>query len=232
MEKKKEKKICLWRKEIEKITRDISELLLNRYFYRELQNIVTSNATINKGNHFWDSLKNNYIDSVVLVIRRQMDTDKRSRSLMNLLNDIFDNPEILTKKWFASNYSNKILNLGNGDFESHFGGGTYIDPSIVYADIGEIKHKTKKVVLYVNQAVAHTDIIFQKNHQIVVDRKTGTKFKLSFNDLDSAIDSLEKKVIKYNLLLNQSGYAGLLPIIQYDWEEIFLVPWIAKTSNR
>jgi hypothetical protein len=208
-------KIEAWKKSLNGITDDITELVLNKYFYTELANNIQTNPKINTGNHFWNFLKENYIAAMVLGICRQVDTDERSESLLRLLNELFDDAETLTKAWYVSQYSSAPINLGAGDFERHFGSQNFVDPSIIYSDIGKLLFATKEIKKFRHKRIAHKN----KNDKL--------KFSLTFDSLHETINVIEAIAVKYNLLLNQTGYPdnSLLPVIQYDWEDIFNHPW-------
>jgi len=208
-------RIEAWKKSLEGITSDVTQLVLNKYFYTELINRFQANPKVNTSNHFWDFLKENYIAAMVLGICRQIDADERSESLLRLLNELFDSAETLTKTWYVSQYSSAPINLGAGDFEGHFGDLDFVDPSIIYSDIGKLLFATKGIKKFRHKRIAHKD----KNDKL--------KFSLTFDSLHEAINVIEAITVKYNLLLNQSGYPdnSLLPVIQYDWEDIFNHPW-------
>lgn len=217
-----------WKQGIDEIANDIIDLVEHRWLFKQLEEIIKRNTNLNKDNLFWDFLRYNYVASMVLGICRQVDSDKNSISLLNLLSDISSHPETLTKKWFISAYRDgrdgdfRRLMVGQGikDFEDNFGKNEFIDPSIIDSDMNNLLRHTREIKKFRNKRVAHKD----KNKKL--------KFDVDFTVLDEAVNVVEKTAIKYNLLLNQSGYpeTGLLPVVQYDWEEIFMQPWISKTE--
>lgn len=208
-----------WKKWIDEIIEDVTDLVENRYVFNEIVSICKKNRELSKDNLFWDFLKSNYIASMVSGVCRQVDTDKNTSSFINLLNEIFKNPEAITKKWFAAQYpKNKVGYLGKATFKSRFGRGNFVDPVKVHSDIGKLLYYTWEIKKFRNKKIAHKD------------KKRKLKINASFTDLNKAIDILEQIALKYNLLLNQSAYANntLLPTIQYDWKKIFKSPWIKK----
>jgi len=215
-----------WKKLLEEVIKDVTNLVEIRYVFNEIVSICKNNEELKKGNIFWEIFRINYVSSVILNICRQIDTDSDSLSLINLLNKIIRNPRVITKKWFASQYQrNKtgefkkmMFDKGKADFENHFGKRNFIRKSIVSSDISKIRRYTRIIKKFRNKRVAH------------IDKNLKLKFNINFNDLDKAINILEKITLKYNLLLNHSAYADntLLPTIQYDWKKIFKLPWIKK----
>lgn len=224
------RQIKKWKQDIDEITNDITDLVEHRWLFRQLEEMIRNNINLNKDNLFWDFLRYNYVASMVLGICRQIDSDKNSISLLNLLSDISSRPETLTKEWFISTYENgrdgefRRLMLGQGikDFEDNFGKNKFVDSSMVDSDMSNLLGYTREIKKFRNKRVAHKD----KNKKL--------KFDVDFAVLDEAVNIVEKTAIKYNLLLNQSGYpeTGLLPVVQYDWQEIFTLPWMNKSEPR
>ncbi len=160
---------------------------------------------------------------MVSGICRLIDKNKDSVSMINLLDKILHDPKHFTKNEFVKQYikgksgfeKDTMEAVAMASFEKNFSKtGKYIDVSVVCADIGRVVSSTAEIKRFRNKRVAHKD----KNDKLV--------FNLDFRDLDEAIDVIEKIVLKYNLLINQSGLDNLLPTVQYDWKKIFRIPWI------
>lgn len=206
------------------IESEVIRMMGNREIFQELIRISKNNLKINKGNSFWDFLKESYVALMVSAVCRQTDTDPRSSSLINLLNTLLKPQvsEVLTKDWYCKQYhrDNDIMpgfmeGIGKGDFEEHFGPGEHLDSSIVQDDLDELMEKTKEIKRYRNKRIAHRD----RNNKLVFD--------VNFNDLDEAIETVRKITSKYYLLLKQGGN-DLIPVDQTDWQEILTVPWISQ----
>jgi len=206
------------------IESEIIRMMGNHEIFQELIRISKNNSKINKGNSFWDFLKESYVALMVSAVCRQTDTDSRSSSLINLLNTLLKPQvsEVLTKDWYCKQYhrDNDIMpgfmeGIGKGDFEERFGPGEHLDTSIVQADLDELIEKTKEIKRYRNKRIAHRD----RNNKLVFD--------VNFNDLDEAIETIRKITSKYYLLLKQGGN-DLVPVDQTDWQEILTVPWISQ----
>ncbi|MFH0779960.1 MAG: hypothetical protein V1928_03840 [Parcubacteria group bacterium] len=194
--------------------------LENRFLFNRLVEIIKNNPSIDKPNIFLDYIKINYVTTIIVAICRQIDGDKDSISLINLLYEIYNNAEKITKKWFVASYKTIGIVYGNRAFEENFGNLKHVDPAIIYADIGNLIFYTKKIKKFRNKRVAHLD----KNKEI--------KFDINFETLNDAIDLMEKIVKKYYLLLTQCEMDKLLPgnVLCFrddrsDEEDIFCVPW-------
>lgn len=207
------------KKDIEKITSDVSDLMWDRKMYTEFCEIVKNNPTIDKANAFYDFVKSGYISHLVLGIGRQTDEAKKALSLRRLLERINNNPEKITKKWFAAQYKTLSEDWGKADFEKKFGALDFVDPAIVQKDIENLVSCTEEVRKYRDKRIAHRD-------------KGKIVFKLSFETLDKAIETIEMLAMKYYLLLHQAGIDGLLPTdTTDDYREIFYEPWMKHSKK-
>ena len=206
------------------IETEVIRMMGNRSIFQKVVEISKKNTQIDKGNSFWDFFKESYIALMVSAVCRQIDTDTRSSSLINLLNKIMEPSvaESLTKDWYCQQYHKDddimpkfMEGIGKSDFEDHFGSKDFVDPDIVQADINKLAEKTKKIKKFRNKRIAHRD---KRNNLI---------FDVNFNDLDKVVETIRKITSKYYLLLKQGGN-DLVPVDQTDWQDIFTVPWIEK----
>ena len=209
---------------IDDITINVTDIVENIYFYKELAKIIENNSAINVPNHFYDFIKLNFLSHSVVSIWRQIDKNGNSLSLINLLNEILKHPETITKEWFVSHYTKNKEGLieeleksrGQGEFEQEFGLLEYIDPQIIRSDIDLLLKNTEEIKKFRNKRIAHWD----KDKNLVFD--------IDLKAIETIVNTIEQIVIKYNMLLRQAGYSDntLLPVFQYDWKKIFKVAWI------
>src|SRR3989338_705493 len=210
--------------DFESIESEVIRMMGNKEIFKEIKEISKRNSQINKGNSLWDFLKESYVALMVSAVCRQIDTDERSSSLVNLLRTILFNPTViqsLNKDWYSEQYhrDNDIFpgfmeGIGKGDFEEHFGSKEYVDPAIVYMDLKKLEEDTKEIKKYRNKRIAHFD-------------KKESLFKANYDDLHKAVETVRSIASKYYLLLKQGGN-DLIPSDQTDWQEILTIPWIKK----
>lgn len=201
-----------WRKQIES---ELIHLLGSRQIYKTYGEMVMNNEAVQKGGplfHNW--IVDNYVTFVAMSIRRQADTDDDVVSLARLIADIRDNPESLTREGHVFRYKNMPLGLGPGigdqTFTENAGAGEHIDPLFADKDLEKLKQASRKVNLLANRTIAH------KSRKAVP--------KLTFNDVDEAIEAIKEIAQKYILLLT-AGHNVLEPVMD-DWQEIFTKKWL------
>ena len=148
--------------------------------------------------------------SLFQKIWHQIDEDKKSLSLINLLKNLLNNHELITKNWWIG----KSKWLSTETFEEEFGK-ISLDPVIVCEDIQILKTATLSIKQIRHKRIAHTD----------KDRKLASK--INYAKITEATNQIEKLVIKYLLLLTQSGRDRLTPSSD-DWQIAFTKEWIVK----
>lgn len=205
MDKVTQQKIERWQRSMAVITSDVQGLLHSRQHIVTLESICNSNDYVKHNiGTFWTYYKINYLFFAVSKICQQIDEDKRSQSLINLLKDLLNSNQLITKRWWTQGNS-----VFNGIFEKRFGAGDYLDATIVCSDIQELKNATNEVKKLRNKRVAH--------------KKKGDKVKssISGNTLNGAIDKIEQLVLKYQALLTGGGAESLVAELDNSWSTIF-----------
>ncbi len=213
-------KIEQWRREMERITNDVTDTIESQFIFKRLAEIVAANPKINTNNLFLDHLTANFGASMILGIARQVDERTEVVSLLKLLKDIRDNSKAVTRDWFAAQYEPKLpRQIGERDFAQHFGSGSELDAAMVEKDIKDLESATAKIEKFRHTRIAHKNA----DDRLVID--------LNFAEVEAALNVVEKLVIRYQLLLNQSGYTELMPTITYNWESVFRTPWIEDSHD-
>ncbi|MBF8301299.1 MAG: hypothetical protein HW394_1669, partial [Acidobacteria bacterium] len=84
----------------------------------------------------------NYLDAALMVIRRELDVQDGTENLRNLLDDIIEHPEVLTRDRYLRQWKRKDDFLANRAFDSFHPakvadspGDDYIAPDVVTADL-------------------------------------------------------------------------------------------------
>jgi len=209
------KKIEKWKKWLENISHEVSDLVTSRSIYYKFRQIVTDNSRINTGNHFFYWVETNYICTILMGIRRQIDNHSDAVSLKKLLSDMKDNCSLLSRELHLYNYNEQMKDLGNRTFDSLAGEAINVFPiERLEQDIQKLEdisilHKT-----YIDRRIAHYD-------KVPPIKALGT-----LQALYDAISNFEEILSRYSLLINARGIE-LLPPDEYDWKAIFRQAWIS-----
>lgn len=203
----------------ETISQDLIRMHGSREIYNDYLKIVTQNKKVeSEGVLFHNWVIDNYVTFIAMTIRRQADDNSRHHdviSLAKLIKDIGDHPEELTRKWYISLYkeqSDHSKSVADESFTKLAGSGDYFDPQIAIDDLATLHEASKKVTDLATLSIAHYTKKFLP--------------KLTFDEVNSCIDTFRELVQKYILLLTASSNA-ITPVMD-RWQGIFTEVWIDK----
>ncbi len=201
-----------------KIANDVSDLLWNKKMFDDFVGIVKNNPELNYQNAFYDFVRIGFLSASVLAVGRLIDGNKKTISLVNVLLQIVENPDKITKDWYANKFVGTVQGKewGANEFERNFGKGNAINPIIIQGDIDMLRSATGEIKAYRDKRYAH----YQKGN---------VQFKPSrgFDVFNKAVETIDKLAMKYYLLLFQVGYS-LMPTDVTDYRKIFYIPWIKQ----
>lgn len=201
---------------LEVITKDLQDLLLDQFIFRELQKIVQQNPRFAESpGLFTQWMASNFAQATAVGIRRHAKMDKTSISLLRFLTEVKTYPDLISRQYYIGLYeaANAPIHMGENDFDDLAGvSKDYLPSSLIDQQIDDLKKSVHAVEKYVDKRIAHYD----------------TKAPLipTFGDLSDALATMERIVILYTRLLTGKGYSRLLPTIQFDWTSIFHFPWL------
>lgn len=208
-----------WFRWIEIIHKEIRRnLLWNRHIFRKVREIIKNNPKMPKQNKFYEFLGDAYGTLALMGIRRQVKSKKDSISLAGLLEEIYKNPEILSRKRFVNLYKEirEDENVASKDFDDLVGKGrSYVNPDQVCSDLDELRQKSKKIETIVDKRLAHYD-----KGAININN-------ITFKEIDECIDFLEDLLKRCYYLIRAVDKKHVLPEFPSDdWMAIFREPWM------
>lgn len=205
---------------IEEVNNQVSDLLIDQYIFTSVGEIVQDNAELRQmQSHFFQWMISSYVESAALSIRRQVEK-KDAISIGRILDELTRFPQVMTLNDHASLYDNDR----NGRYfaretYSHFArdGRMELDVDLLLADASLLSSKCRLIKHYADRRIAHYD-------------SRGVKMQTpTFKDLDESIDCIKTLSEKYYLLI-EAVSTDLMPVFQYDWTQVFNVPWTKATG--
>ncbi len=208
-----------WKKWIYEIGRDLGDLLISQDVIKEVSQIFASNKRIQSSPFFFNWIQDNYIDSVVVGIGRCYDRDSRTISLHNLIKEVIENPEAITRDYFVSRYEKRMQDDGIAD--CHFdiyaeANEQFVSESKLRADQVLLDDETRRIKGFRDQWVAH------------LDENRPLKQLATHNDVENALKVLDKIFRKYYVLIDGAGMLTAKPALTFDWKEPLRHVWIEK----
>lgn len=199
--------LARWRKRIRALSGIAVDMWADRDVYIEYRAVVTSNPELNKGSGFLDLVDSMYISHVLLAVRRIADNDLRTISLYNLIEEIRDNPQHISRDWYINRFRRK--SEGERQFKKLWGSKSHIDAARVNRDLQLLSNITNHIQISVNKNVAHND------------RRKTTK-PLTYHELNTAIDGIFDLVSRYHALILNTAVATPNVLSSH---KIFTIPW-------
>jgi archaellum component FlaC len=205
-----------WNKWLNQIRDDVEMLVEHQKIFSDLREVVTNNLNLQKEknnpfvNFIWDS----YVGNTLITIRRQLKKNN-DNSLVKLLHEIKDTPQLLSRIRFVNLFSSAKHVEANIIFSQEFSriDEDHIDPGRVEHDIYNLKVISKKVEDVADKRIAHHDMLPPKSEP-------------DLKEVNECIDYLVELLKKYWFLFTGERITGDLQPSLDDWQEIFRMPWI------
>jgi hypothetical protein len=166
-------------------------------------------------------LVENYVDASLMLVRRELDKQAGTENLRNLLDDIIEHPEVLTRSRHTAAWpvaesgrasevfdSWKPLKVTGSPERDH------IDPQVIRSDLEGVCAAAEQIRLYAERTRAH---------RTVVD---GIGTPIPFKELHRAIADICRTVEKYYELLTGVSVVQWEPVPQFDTMAVFMKPWV------
>ncbi len=188
------------KKDLIAVANEVSNLWLHHdIFWKIADAFNNSPKVLETGGHLINWFKNSYIEAGSVALRRQLDRDTRSISLMNVLLEIERDHASFTKEDFQAMHAFRPGGvLHNAEkwkragetFDQLFGhGGAHLDQAMVLEDIELLKTASASIKEQVDKEIAHKD------------RKGMTGSKATGLIFQDCIKHLEDLTLKYWELL-------------------------------
>jgi hypothetical protein len=208
---------------LERIFKDVQDLMVDHHIFWAVQDIIKSNEVLTRTpSHFYQWMGTNFTASAAIAVRRQADNDKQAVSLRGLLEELKTYPQLFSRQYHTGLYKAPGMPKDYADscYDRIVGEGrTELDPAMVQIEIDDLVAKTDAIKHYVDRKIAH------------YDPRGLTQAVPTFNDLEDAIRVLDTLVRRYHLIMKGGWMNTLMPVFQYDWQDIFKVAWIREPER-
>jgi hypothetical protein len=199
-----------------------------RRTFRDVAEVFRNNPRLQQtGEHLWVWFLMNYVSSVLIRIRRQIDSQNNTVNLKQLMHAIIKHPQVVTRgrrnamnkpiaptEFLAATLDREFNEtwVPHVDRESR-DPSDCIDPAIVQQDLDTLESALKKVELFAHTVIAHR----------VRFPPLGAP---TFEDIDLAFDAIEEALKKNALLISGVALLQAEPAPQFNTHEVFTFPWI------
>lgn len=233
-EEQKEEMRKKWVRWLQQICEEITNLLVTKYVWDEVREIVKANPRIRVASVFYDWLTANYTAQIAAAIRRLTEVKTKwegayadTISLGRMLDDIAKHPEVISKDYFIKRF-NKTPQLKNTAWPQQLfekfaePGGAFISAPRIMKDFKRLKSMSQKINAFADQRLAHHD-----------DPKCCKSELPTYKEADEVIESLRKLTLKYLSLVENDICLRQPPLtFLYDWKEPLRYAWIPSNQEN
>lgn len=203
---------------------DLFPVFSARGMWRETLAILRANNNIPFKGGVVGCMALMYAHYALIGVRCQLSNNAEDVSLRRLLGLIFENPHLFTRAEFVARHpytDPDDIAFAEGRFDVWGpNGAAHLDPSIVRADMDSLKAVAEHAGNFATKTVAHLDREYAYIEGILdID-------KITWNDLDAAMDQIEALLLKYYPLVAGTSLASATPVPILGWERAYTVPWI------
>lgn len=193
---------------------DIKTIAHHRDLYRRVTAMVEANQALHVPSPFYDWMQRAYVMGQASAIRRMVDWDWRTISLIRLIEEMADHPEVLSRRRYVGHYRGHLpAKFGHMHFDRLTRpGADRVDRRTIQRHRQELLEAHRRLRLFVNKHVAH-----RARHPM---RRLPTHA-----ELDRCVDVLEGLGKEFSLILKAEG-TDVVPIMFYGWDKPFHVAWI------
>lgn len=207
-----------WQKSFDAVEQEILTLFHTRQMWKLLRLVLVDGGTQNR-NAPISYLDRTYVAAVCSALRRQVDTDQKSNSLVRSLMAIRNQPRLMDRSRFVAlhdaDYGPDPYFDANGAFNRYAKpSADIIDVDAIDSAIDELVRAVRPVEKYADRVIAHTD------------RRSA---ELSFGQIDDALDSLESIVKRFWGLVHPGVMLhSTTPVMDRRFLAIFQEPLIGR----
>ena len=204
--------------------KDLAHLLGKREIFWDLQKIAGENRRILEHGAFFDWMCTNYIAAVTMGVRSFTDQSKNVHSLWRLLYEALENPRVLSRRAHQALYPRTLalpyFDMANLTFDNVVGRGREaLSQNQIRGDMRALEDSSSQVRRFANKRIAHRTA-------------PGELRRLPrFDELDDAMDTIDRLFCKYYLLLTALGKQSAFATRQYDWMEALHEAWVPPGSK-
>jgi hypothetical protein len=197
---------------------EVLTMHLHRAYWQQTREIIEANDTL-PDSSWWEFLSDVYGSSQASAVRRLVDPHDNGVSLQRVLDEMTQEPHLLTFDYFIGLYPAGPTSLVTDAMDwwhEHFAGeaNTHVDPAIVDADRNQLVSATAPVVDHVDRHIAHSDPRLMRPDALA-----------TLGDVHNSIDEIGSLFRRHSKLL-VGGAPVLTPHILDNWQAIFRQPWI------
>lgn len=219
-----------WIRVVERINREQQNQAWSQYMFRLLRAVFVTNGRLSdEGGFIFNWIVEIYTDSALMLLRRELDLQAGAENLRNLLFDIIEHPNVLTRARYRAAWGNRgrfDREMADRAFDSfnprrvaETPDADFIDPEVVRADLVQVVEDAEEIRNYAERTRAHR----------TAARRVETP-DITFGALHEAISDVRRIVEKYYAILTLGIIRRWEATPQYDIIAPFMRAWVVDPT--
>jgi len=197
------------------------------YMFRLLRAVFVTNQRLSEeGGFIFRWMVENYVDSALMVLRRELDRQDGTENLRNLLFDMIDNPTVVSRarylaRWGLSPtdkawHANRVFDGFNPIRVANHPEADHLDPASIRADLDRVGASADHLREYAERTRAHR----------TPGRPGLDTTAMTFGALHEALVTVRDVIAKYYGVLTQASLAQWEAVPQFSTLQPFTRPWV------
>lgn len=218
-----DERFATWVRIASRIKQEHIGLGWNQYVFRLLRAVFNANGQLrDEGGFILNAISDMYVTHALMVFRRDMDRQSNTENLVNLLIDMKEHCQVITRARFLSawsaqgpmkDYALEVFQSWNPIASERGADRDYVPGETIADDLRELQDKVDVVRTYAERTRAHRT------------RELDPDASVTFADMHAAIDRLRQVINKYSALLTGASTAWE-PVAQFNVVAPFKYPWL------
>lgn len=218
-----------WTEVVQRIYREQVNQAWSHYMFRLLRAVFVTNPRLSEeGGFIFEWMVGSYVDSSLMLVRRELDRQAGTENLRNLMLDMIEHATVASRaryrsKWQGGSdhwFTDRVFDRFDPVRVPDNPGADHVNPDIIRADLDRISASAERLRSYAERTRAHR----------TPERGLNTA-GMTFETLHEAIDGVRDIIKKYYGFLTLSSIAQWEPVPQYDTLEAFTRPWIIDRAR-
>lgn len=226
-----DERLDVWKRIIKRIADEQGRQAWSHYMFRLLRAVYINNDKLSaEGGFILHWTAQNYVDTALMLVRRELDRQAGTENLRNLLFDIIDHPTVLTRARYKAGWGQDEFlyeNLADRAFDKFNPkrvdgnpSSDYIDPQLVKADLDQVVSDAENLREYAERTRAHR-----------TPQPNISQADITFAELHKTIEDVRNTVSKYHSLITLGSIASWEPTPQFNVMAPFMYPWVEDTAS-
>lgn len=205
--------------------RQLDPLLVQRHIFKQFAEAIDPYVGSQKSAVLSEWIARNYLAFALTAVRRMLDKRRDAHSVIRFLQCVKQHRAMLSRQRMRQAFTdsfpdfagNKAIENADEMYDYGLGqsGVNVLTQAIIDADIETLEQASKQVTKIANSWITH-------------DSKSPTTSSLRFDDLNSAIDTLESIYSRYHALIT-GRKPFFSPLTDFDCREEFKQIWPPKS---